>query len=160
MTFKKGDQTNLKHGHSSRSSGVSKTYCCWRNMKNRCLNQNVPEFKYYGAMGISVCKKWLVFENFLKDMGEAREGMTLDRIDNSKGYHSKNCRWVPMREQNRNRKSNLYFNFEGERICLKDLCLKKKVNYQMIRRRLLRGYSVAEAFKKPPRITSQNKHLY
>jgi hypothetical protein len=67
-------------------------------MRQRCA----PEGKYR-PLGITVCKRWDSFLNFLEDMGERPEGMTLDRIDNSKGYSPENCRWVTKQVQNANR---------------------------------------------------------
>ena len=83
------------------------TYSSWRSMKKRCLNINHDQYPRYGAKGIMVCDEWLQFKNFLKDMGERpSKNHTLDRIDNSKGYFKSNCRWVTVKEQNRNRTSN------------------------------------------------------
>lgn len=66
----------------------------WGNMVQRCTNPNHEQFKHYGGRGITVCKRWRKFGNFLADMGEAPEGLWLDRIDNDKGYEPGNCRWV------------------------------------------------------------------
>ena len=63
------------------------------------------DYKWYGGKGIGVCERWLEsFENFLTDMGERPEGMTLDRIKSSKDYSKDNCRWANKDTQLRNKK--------------------------------------------------------
>jgi hypothetical protein len=83
----------------------SETYYRWTDMKTRCLNKNSTSYPRYGGNGVIICDRWIhSFENFLEDMGECKKGMTLDRIDNDKGYSKENCRWVPKSAQSRNRK--------------------------------------------------------
>lgn len=77
----------------------------WHNMKQRCLNKNHKNYKDYGKRGITVCEKWLTFEGFYEDMGDRPDGMTLDRIDNNKGYFKDNCRWATKKDQARNRRT-------------------------------------------------------
>lgn len=90
--------TKSKHGYS-----YSKIYQVWKNMKGRCLNPYSPLWKYYGSRGITVCERWVCsFENFLEDMGEQPEGLTLDRKDNNGNYEPSNCRWTTHTEQMRN----------------------------------------------------------
>ena len=93
--------TNLKHGHR-RTKKVTATYISWANMLNRCSSPNSPEFHRYGGRGITVCERWNDFRNFLEDMGIRPEGLTIDRIDNDRGYEPENCRWVTHKENNRN----------------------------------------------------------
>lgn len=50
-----------------------------------------------------MCERWSLFTNFLEDMGERPPDMTIDRIDNDKGYFLENCRWATMKQQNDNR---------------------------------------------------------
>lgn len=80
----------------------TRTYKSWQSMKDRCLNPKATRYSEYGAKGITVCDRWLVFENFLADMGERPAGKTLDRKDNKKGYEPANCRWATYAQQTRN----------------------------------------------------------
>lgn len=76
----------------------------WRTMINRCNNPNSNSYHYYGAKGITVCKRWLKYENFIADMGERpSKDHSLDRVDTAIGYKLSNCRWATRSEQQRNK---------------------------------------------------------
>lgn len=82
----------------------TRTYKIWSGMKRRCLNKNYDGYEKYGGRGITVCNRWLEFSNFLEDMGLAPEDLTLERVDNSKGYSPSNCIWATHTTQSRNRR--------------------------------------------------------
>jgi len=80
------------------------TYRAWNDMKKRCLNKTNKSYKYYGGRGITICERWLTFENFLADMGVRPAGLSLDRIDNNGNYEPGNCRWTTHQQQMVNRR--------------------------------------------------------
>lgn len=96
-------EASTKHGHS-RAQKASPTYISWASMRTRCLNKNAKNFEHYGGRGISVCERWKHFVNFLNDMGERPEKMSLDRINVNGNYEPSNCRWATASEQVRNRR--------------------------------------------------------
>lgn len=81
------------------------TYRSWQSMRDRCKKTGV-QYKHYSGKGVTVCKRWESFENFLADMGERPVGTSLDRINVKKGYSKSNCRWATNEEQARNRGNN------------------------------------------------------
>ncbi len=93
----------LRHG-ACINRKINKTWRVWASMRERCLHKKCKDYPSYGGRGITVYEKWNTFENFLLDMGECPAGLTLDRIDNNKGYEPGNCRWVTHIEQMRNRR--------------------------------------------------------
>lgn len=83
-------------------------------MLTRTRNKNTEDYKNYGGRGIKVCKEWLLFSNFWADMKTGyKDGLTIERVNNSKGYFKENCIWVNMKQQARNRRNNNLIIFKG-----------------------------------------------
>lgn len=97
---------NRRHGQSRTvaTGKATPTYRTWVSMLARCNNPNASNYPRYGGRGIKVCERWHTFENFLNDMGERPEGMTLDRIDSNNHYASWNCRWATPKQQAESRR--------------------------------------------------------
>lgn len=121
----------------------SKTYKVWAAMRQRCKRN-----PYYVQRGIVVCPRWGEFGNFLADMGEVPQGMTIEREDNDKGYEPGNCVWATMKEQCRNRKSNVMLTFSGATKCLRDWAIKLGINPGTILSRLRKGHPIERVLSK------------
>lgn len=123
-----------------RSAAYRRTYRIWAALKTRCLNSRNKDFGHYGGRGITVCEKWLKFEGFLEDMGEAPDGLTIDRFPDMDGnYEPGNCRWASMKEQNQNRRTSIMLTHAGETKCLTAWAEELAVPVYRLRRLILQA---------------------
>jgi hypothetical protein len=119
----------------------------WSGMLRRCLNAKVPEYNRYGGRGISMCVRWLVFENFFEDMGQRPPGKTLDRKDNDGNYEPSNCRWATPREQASNRCNARLIRVNGETKTVLEWAAVLAISPKTIHTRLHRGWSNERALQ-------------
>ena len=104
-------KANTTHGHTE-----NPLYSVWCNMVYRVTNPKATNYKYYGEKGITISEEWYDVNNFIKDMSENyEEGLTIDRIDNDKGYSKENCRWTTKSQQSRNTRQIMSTNTSGYR---------------------------------------------
>jgi hypothetical protein len=115
-------------------------------MLRRCENPAHWSFKHYGGRGITVCERWHALEHFIADMGQPPDGMTLDRIDNDKGYEPGNCKWATRREQRRNSRQALtLLELNGVVMAVVDWSRTLGIGHTTILMRLKRGWTNEEA---------------
>jgi hypothetical protein len=123
------------------------TYQSWQAMKQRCLNPKHAHYSNYGGRGITICPEWMVYANFLADMGERPEGHSLDREKSSEGYSPDNCKWATRTEQNRNNSQNRVVEYLGQRRCLSEWCELFGLQYARTYARLfIMNWKVKDAF--------------
>lgn len=137
------------HGHA-KDGQQSRTYKSWSEMRYRCQNKYNKAYPYYGGRGITVCKRWNIFINFLTDMGECPEGMSLDRIDNNGNYEPSNCKWSTRKQQQRNIRSNRTLTYKGITMCLSEWSEYLGISQNTLTSRLVnQGWPVEKAFSTP-----------
>jgi len=145
--LKSGKTTNCgckkseKTAKQNTTHGMSKTraYKIWAGMIQRCTNPNRLAYKYYGARGISVCKRWMTFENFLEDIGHPpSDDYSLERIDNDGWYEPNNCKWATAEVQSRN---NRNCKLKKEQVAL----IKSEINLGITIARISKDFCVSES---------------
>jgi hypothetical protein len=127
-------------GKQSVTHGMKKTrfYKIWQAIKTRCENPSWPGYSDYGGRGIKVCDRWHKFENFRDDMHKSyKQNLTIERIDNNKGYSKENCRWASRKEQARNRRSNRIVSYQGRKMIFIELAELLGINYQSLYSKLI-----------------------
>ena len=138
----------IKHGHC-RNHKNTPTFSTWSHMLSRCCNQNNNRWYRYGGRGIKVCARWLVFVNFLADMGEKPKGLSIDRIDNDGNYEPGNYRWATPIQQKNNASSNRMITFKNKTQSMANWAREVGIRNATLWERLRMGMSVEDALTKP-----------
>lgn len=137
---------NTKHGMSVRGHR-DKLYTVWAAMKDRALNKNRQDAKYYANKEIGIDNDWLDFVKFadwaLNNGYE--EGLSIDRIDNSKGYYPENCRFIEVSKQNSNKTNNRQLEYNGEIHNIMEWCEITGRCWSTVDRALKAGKTVGQA---------------
>lgn len=117
----------------------TRLYAIWCGMKKRCSNESEKSYSRYGGRGITVCEEWasdfIPFYNWSMENGY-EEHLTIDRIDNEKGYCPENCRWITQAEQQGNKTNNILVEHNGETKTLAEWCRIMDQPYQRIHDRM------------------------
>ena len=139
----------MPRNHVTHGMSNTRLYSIWRDMKNRCNGLKEKDKKNYFDRGITYCTEWETFESF-RDWALShgyREDLTLDRINNDKGYSPDNCRWVTRSVQNNNTRQNHFITYNGEIHTLKEWSDILGINYKTLKSRILSyHWSIEEAF--------------
>lgn len=132
------------HGHALRGK-VTATYRAWLGMRDRVARD--PDYAL-----VRISPLWDDYATFLRDMGEKPAGLTLDRVQNTRGYEPGNCRWATRIEQANNKTTNVKVEFRGRVQTLKQWALELGVNYKTLHNRITAcGWSTERALSMPHR---------
>ena len=145
----------LKHGMFG-----TRVYRIWMGMKRRCYDKNTDSYRWYGKRGVSYCKEWEKFEPFYKwaKSNGYEDSLTIDRIDPNVGYCPENCRWVDIKTQQRNKRSNFILTYKNESHCCSEWAEILGIKYETLLSRKRRGYPVEEIlFHKKGKLFYQRK---
>lgn len=142
-------EANTTHGKTH-----TRLFSIWTGMKNRCSNVNDEHYERYGRRGITVCEEWLhdfeAFYNWAMAHGYA-DSLSIDRIDNDKGYSPNNCQWATPTEQANNRSTNRIVSFGGRDLTVAQWCKRLGAKINIVYARLGYGWSIEESLGLVPR---------
>lgn len=134
---------------------INRIHRIFKSMKERCYNMLSKDFPNYGQRGIKICDEWLLNINeFVKwsiENGYAKN-LTIDRINVNDNYKPSNCRWITTAEQNRNKTTTVYIDYNGEKRTLMSVLKENGIrnNYSTYRNRICKcGWSIEKAISTP-----------
>lgn len=138
-------KSNAVHGMYN-----TRIYNTWKNMKSRCYYNKNINYHNYGGRGIIVCDEWKnnfqAFYDWAISNGY-NDNLEIDRMDINGNYEPNNCRWITHKEQQQNKQNTIKYTINGETHCLKEWCNICEVNYQTVRDRLRRKWSIMQALE-------------
>lgn len=147
---------NAKKNFTTHGLTQTKLYSVHRTMVARCQNPKNNSYKTYGAKGIKVCEEWLGEKGFINFYNWAmqngfKDGLSIDRIDNNKGYSPDNCRWATTEQQSLNKKTNVFLEYQGQTKTLKEWSNVFDIPYKTLHARINRNWDLEKAFNEPVR---------
>lgn len=140
--------------HNLRSSSL---YKVWAGIKDRTNIKNKNCKNNYKKLSIVMCDEWKnSFKSFYDwatvngyedcKLENGKNKLTIDRIDNNKGYCPDNCRWVTNKQQMNNTSKNKKIFYNGETKNLSEWVEKLNLSYSTVQQRLIMGWSIERAF--------------
>ena len=129
----------------------TRLYRIWFHMRQRCANVNAINYKSYGGRGITVCDEWQSFLPFYEWAIKSGydDSLTIDRIDNDKGYSPSNCRWVDAITQANNKRNNHYITVGDKTESISSWARITGIERSTITKRIESGWSEVEAVTIP-----------
>ncbi len=154
-SLRSGKSTRCRHciiPHNKTKYSGDPIQTIWSGMKQRCYDKKQSHYHLYGGRGISICDEWISnpveFYRWAYANGYKR-GLSIDRIDNNKGYYPENCRFIKKEEQSSNRRTNRYITIDGEVDIMTGWCRRFGISRNTVKSWIARGYSEIEALTKP-----------
>lgn len=145
-------QKNREEIHITHGMRKTRLYREWVNMKARTTYDCADKSGRYLKRGISLCKEWRDTPNNFFEWAVNngyQDNLTIDRIDNDKGYSPDNCRWITPEKQQRNKSTNLMITYKGIKKCLADWVDELNLNYHKVYQRIRKGWDIERAFTTP-----------
>jgi len=140
-------ERSTRHGGSRKPE-----YVIWVSMIQRCKNPRNSHYRYYGARGIRVCRRWLDFAKFFSDMGPRPSAShSIERRNNNRGYTPANCCWATRSQQDKNKSSSIRLTLNGKTLGLKEWSKHLGMGYSTLRLRVARGWSARKTLTTPIR---------
>jgi len=136
-----------KHGHAN-----SRLYQTWQDMKQRCYNPKLRNYKHYGERGISVCIEWRnsfeEFSNWATQNGY-NDHLVLDRINNDGNYQPDNCQFITPDENKRKTRKSRYLTINGVCKIVSEWAREYGIKKEVLLGRLKRGWTEIDAVTRP-----------
>jgi hypothetical protein len=170
------ESDHLKRGHTqscgcykkehistaNKTHGISNHRLCsiWHGIKRRCYCEKATGYENYGGRGITMCAEWRdnihAFYDWALFHGYS-DDLSIDRIDNNRGYSPDNCRWATKKEQQRNNRRNYLLTIAGETKCLSEWLDQTGVAFKTAQKRLLLGWQPDQAVGLQQRVNGGTK---
>lgn len=139
---------NCKVGYIHGGHGTTE-HKIWDGIKQRCLNPRAPAYRHYGGRGITICDRWLSFENFLADMGKRpSKDHSINRVDNNGPYSPENCIWATWLEQNNNHSKNRWLEHDGLKMTMAQWARRLGINYKTFKWYIYVGQTLQQVIER------------